>query len=278
MSAGNPDLRIVPLSSIKLQEGVTNEKAIALARNMEAKGVIINPIVAAPLGDECFLQLDGASRVVSLAILGAPWAFVHVVDYKEVSLTTWGHATTMDSSALRRLDDNDPDIRLTEIHGRRVTGEGIEGFDLVATAMFADGDNFGIYCLGGLLKRVATANKIIGLYETKPEQRVDIDGGGINTAIEAARRLKLDGVAIEYAPFSSEEVMRIVEAGKLLPPGVTKHRLEQRVLMNYPLDRLFNAYLPQRDQDRLLAQTLAGIKFHPYRDRVVYQAEVWGNK
>lgn len=278
MSAGNPDLRIVPLTSIKLQEGVTDAKATALARNLTIEKQIINPIVVASLGEGCFVQLDGASRVVSLAILGAPWAFVHVVDYKEVSLTTWAHVTRMDSSALRRLDDNDPKIRLTENRQRRVDRQGIENFDLVATALFADGDYFGIYSTGGLMKRVKTANQLIGLYELNPEQRIDIDGGGIEKALDTARYLGQNGVAIEYANFSQADVMQVVASRELLPPGVTKHRLQQRVLMNYPLDRLLNSYLSQRDQNRLLAQTLAGIKFHPYRDRVIFQAEPWGNK
>ena len=276
MSAGNPDLRIVPLTAIKLQEGVTDEKAHLLAENMQRLDGIINPIVVAPLGEECFVQLDGASRLAALSILGAPWAFIHVVNYESVSLTTWVHATTMDSSALRRLDDQDPLIRLTEIRQRRVGGEGIEGFDLVATAIFADGDNFGIYSSGGLAKRVKTANQLIGLYELNPEQRIDIDGGGIEKVLDTARCLGPNGVAVEYANFSQTEVMQVVAAGEILPPGVTKHRLEQRVLMNYPLNRLLNSYLFQRDQDRLLAQTLAGIKFHPYRDRVILQAEPWG--
>lgn len=278
MSSGNPDLRIVPRALIKLQEGVTDAKATALARNLIIEEQIINPIVVAPLGEECFVQLDGASRVVSLAILGAPWAFVHVVDYEDVSLTTWVHATTMDSSALRRLDDDDPGIRLTEIRQRRIGGEGIAGFNLVATAMFADGDNFGIYATGGLAKRVKTANQLIGLYQLNPEQRIDIDGGGIEKALDAARCLGGNGVALEYASFSQADVMQVVASGELLPPGVTKHRLQQRVLMNYPLDRLLNSDFSQDDQDRLLAQTLAGIKFHPYRDRVILQAEPWGNK
>lgn len=276
MSAGNPDLRIVPLTSIKLQEGVTDAKATALARNLTIEKQIINPIVVASLGEGCFVQLDGASRAVSLAILGAPWAFVHVVDYGEVSLTTWGHATRMDSSALRRLDDGDPDIKLTEIRQRRIDGEGIEGYDLVATAMFTEGDNFGIYSKGGLIKRAKSAGQLIGLYKLKPEQRVDIDDCGIEAAIEAAGNLGTDGVAVEYAGYSSTEVMRIVEAGEILPPGVTKHRLEHRVLMNYPLDRLLDPSLSQIQQNELLAETLSGIKFHPYRDRVILQAEPWG--
>lgn len=276
MSLGNPDLRIVPINSIKLQEGMIDEKAHLLADNMRRLGEIINPVVVAPLENKGFVQLDGASRLAALAILGAPWAFVHVVDYKDVSLTTWVHATTMDSSALRRLDDQDPLIRLTEIRQRRLDGQGIEGFDLVATAMFAGGDHFGIYSSGGLMKRVKTANQLIGLYQLRPEQRVDTDGGGITKALKAAASLGPDGVAVEYANFSPPEIMQVVGAGELLPPGVTKHRLEQRVLMNYPLDRLLNSYLSQRNQDRLLAQTLAGIKFHPYRDRVILQAELWG--
>ena len=94
---------------------MTDAKANALARNLLLEKQIINPIVVAPLGETCFVQLDGASRLASLAIIGAPWAFVHVVEYKDVSLTTWVHATTMDSSALRRLDDKDAQIKLTEI-------------------------------------------------------------------------------------------------------------------------------------------------------------------
>ena len=276
MSAGNPDLRIVPLTSIKLQEGVTDEKAHLLAENMERLGEIINPVVTAPLENKCFLQLDGASRLAALAILGAPWAFVHVVDYKDVSLTTWVHATKMDSSALRRLDDGDPDIRLAELRRRRVDRNGIIDFDLVATAMFAGGDNFGIYSSGGLMKRVKTAGQLIGLYQLKPELRVDIDGGGINLAVEAAGSLGSDGVAVEYANFSPPEIMQVVEAGELLPPGVTKHRLKQRVLMNYPLDRLLNSSMSQIGQDQLLTGTLSGTKFHPYRDEVSLQAEPWG--
>ncbi|GEM_PF-4841366 len=278
MSLGNPDLRIVPLASIKFQEGVIDEKAHLLAENMRNLGEIINPVVVALLENKGFVQLDGASRLAALSILGAPWAFIHVVDYKDVSLTTWVHATRMDSSALRRLDDEDPNIRLTEIRQRRVDGEGIENFGLVATAMFAGGDHFGIYSSGGLMKRVKTANQLIGLYQLRPEQRVDTDGGGIAEALIAAGNLGPDGVAIEYANFSSPEIIQVVEAGELLPPGITKHRLQQRVLMSYPLDRLSNPYLLQHEQDRLLAQTLAGTLFHPYRDRVVYQAEMWGNK
>ena len=52
MSAGNPDLRIVPLAAIKLQEGVTDAKANALARNLLLEKQIINPIVVAPLGPD----------------------------------------------------------------------------------------------------------------------------------------------------------------------------------------------------------------------------------
>lgn len=276
MSSGNPDLRIVSLAKIKLQEGVTDTKANALARNLLLEKQIINPVVVAPLGEECFVQLDGASRLASLLILGAPWAFVHVVEYKDVSLTTWVHATKMDSSALRRLDDDDAQIKLTEIRQRRVDGEGIEGFDLVATAMFADGDTLGIYSTGGLMKRAKTAGQLIGLYKLKPEQRVDVDDEGINVAIEAARRLGSDGVAIEYANFSQAEVMQVVAAGEILPPGVTKHRLEQRVLMNYPLDTLLDANVSQIEQNERLAWALSGIKFHPYRDGVIFQAEPWG--
>lgn len=278
MSAGNPDLRIVPLAAIKLQEGVTDAKANALAHNLLLEKQIINPIVVAPLGETCFVQLDGASRLASLAIIGAPWAFVHVVEYKDVSLTTWGHVTRMDSSAFRRLDDHDPMIRLTETRQRRVDGQGIEDFDLVATAIFSDGDYFGIYSSGGLIKRAKTASQLIGLYKLKPEQRVDIDDEGINIAVDAARNLGTDGVAIEYTNFSQTEVMQVVAAGEILPPGVTKHRLEQRVLMNYPLDILLDATASQNDQNKRLAEALSGIKFHPYRDRVIFQAEPWGNK
>ena len=94
---------------------------------------------------------------------------------------------------------------------------------------------------GGLIKRARTAGQLIGLYKLKPEQRVDVDDDGINLAIEAARKLGSDGVAIEYANFSQTEVMQVVAVGEILPPGLLNYRLEQRVLMNYPLDILLDA-------------------------------------
>lgn len=266
----SPDLRIVPLDSIKLQEGVTDEKASSLAANMRKRNEIINPVVVAPLSEQRFVQLDGASRTVALSIIGAPWSFVHVVPYESVAVTTWVHTTRMDSSALHRLDDTDQNIRLSE------AGGSIDGFELVATAMFAEGDHFGIHSSGGLIKRVQVANQLIGLYQLRPEQRVDTDGDGIARALQAAHALGPDGVTIEFSPFSQSEILCIVERGELLPPGVTKHRLNQRIIMNYPLNLLLDDRLTQEEQNAILAKALDGIKFHPYRDQVVLQAEPWG--
>ena len=55
MSLGNPDLRIVPLASIKFQEGVIDEKAHLLAENMRNLGEIINPVVVALLENKGFV-------------------------------------------------------------------------------------------------------------------------------------------------------------------------------------------------------------------------------
>lgn len=273
MAGYSPDLRVVPLNSIRLQEGVTDEKGNLLAFNMRRREAIINPVVVALLDsgadENRFLQLDGASRLTALTILGAPWAFVHVVNYCDVEVTTWGHVTKIDSSALRRLDDNDQAVRLSS------PGETIDGFDLAATVMFNNGNQFGVHSQGGTLKRADVGCRLAGLYQHKPEERIGLDGGGLEQALALSKIFGSDGVVISYANFSPPEILEIAGAGAILPPGVTRHRLQERVLMEYPLARLLDSSIGQEQQTELLRQDLKHIKFHPYHDRVTLQAEPW---
>lgn len=255
----SPDLRIIPLSSIKLQEAVTNEKARSLANNMRMRCEIINPVVVAPLKDQQFIQLDGASRIAALGILGAPWAFVHVVDYQRVAITTWGHVTQMDISALRRLGC-DSSVKLTDVE------EEIDGFELAAMARFIAGEHVGIYSPNGPIERAQVTSRLIELYRLKPEQRVDMERNGIARILEVASKLGSDGVVVEFSPFSHSEIIRVVDGGGLLPPGVTKHRLEKRVLMNYPLDQLLDDSSDQTEQQGILEDSLSRMKEHPYCD------------
>lgn len=273
MAGYSPDLRVVPLNSILLQEGVTDEKGRLLAQNMESRGAIINPVVVAPFdlpsGEQRFLQLDGASRLTALAILGAPWAFVHVVDYRDVTVTTWTHVTEMNSAALRRLDGNRQDVRL--FHPEETASD----WDLVATALFAGSQELSIYSQGGPVVRAQVGCQLASLYLHRPEERIDLDGKGLGVALTVRASLGPDGVILNYSPFSPDDILKICAAGAILPPGVTRHRLQERVLMEYPLPRLLDSSIGQEQQIKLLRQDLKHIKFHPYHDAVTLQAEPW---
>src|SRR5262249_13088568 len=88
-----PDLRIVPISRLLPHEEHDAQRSEPLVRNIEAAGVLLNPPVVAPMGDDRFVILDGANRHYALGALGYHYILVQVVNYEtdEVELGTWHH-------------------------------------------------------------------------------------------------------------------------------------------------------------------------------------------
>ena len=86
-----PDLKIVPIASIKAQELVRKDRYSELAESVKKEGILRNPPLVTSFSNDTYLQLDGANRITVVKMLGYKNCLVQSVDYsdaQQVRLTT----------------------------------------------------------------------------------------------------------------------------------------------------------------------------------------------
>jgi len=94
-----PDLKIVPISDITLQEYVQKARMQKLADAIQSEGLLKNPPIVTNFGNGKYLHLDGANRITAVEILHYPNCLVQIVDYSDpshVHLSSWSHLIKVD--------------------------------------------------------------------------------------------------------------------------------------------------------------------------------------
>jgi L-serine kinase (ATP) / ParB family transcriptional regulator, heme-responsive regulator len=211
------DLRLVDLEWLILHEAHDEDRLARLRGRIEAEGEQRNPVIVSPHEDR-YLVLDGAHRVRALGELGSRFVLVQVVEPPERA-EGWGH--------------------LLNGVGRDELGgiEGIEVSDRPGDASVAEVDTDGGETLlvsasvEGLQGRVRALWELQSLYPRGVVvRRVEPDGKA---------RLSRGEALIRYRTFTPGDLAEIVDSGAVLPAGITRFRVQERVLgVRYPLDRM----------------------------------------
>jgi hypothetical protein len=209
------DLRLVDPDCLILHEAHDEDRLARLRGRIEAEGEQRNPVIVSPHEDR-YLVLDGAHRVRALGELGSRFVLVQVVEPPEKA-EGWGHL-------------------LNGVGGTELGGiAGIEMSDRsgnasVAEVETASGETLLVSATGeGLQGRVRALWELQSLYPKGiVVRRVEPDG---------IARLSGDEVLIRYRTFTPGELAEIVDSGAVLPAGITRFRVQERVLgVRYPLD------------------------------------------
>lgn len=268
-------LRVVRVEQLLPHEEHNPSRVARLAERIVADGVLANPPVVAPLGDERYVVLDGATRVTAFRRLGYPHLIVQVVDpaRDNVQLHTWRHGVRgPDLQAFLRLARDVRGLRLTEMPasalphalwergalGYLVTITG-EGFLLEQDSALVEEDGAWITPLTELVNRYGVWGEV---------ERTLVND------VETLRSQHSDLVAlVVFPPFAPEVVMRLVSQGRLLPAGITRFIVPGRILrLNAPLAVLAanEPIAPKRDWlDKLVQAKLAGRGVRYYEEPVV---------
>jgi hypothetical protein len=82
-------IRIIPISSILLHEGVVAEWTQKLSNNIDHDGIVKNPIIVTRYEGHC-IALDGMHRLTALKALGCRDIVVYEVDYDDPSIGLFG--------------------------------------------------------------------------------------------------------------------------------------------------------------------------------------------
>jgi L-serine kinase (ATP) / ParB family transcriptional regulator, heme-responsive regulator len=209
------DLRLVDLECLILHEAHDEDRLARLRNRMETEGEQRNPILVSPHEDR-YLVLDGAHRVRALGELGSPLALVQTVEPPEQA-EGWSHLLGgIETAELGSLQGLEASERL--------------GHNPLAEIETADGETIFLSPTDeGLEGRVSALWGLQALYPNGVlVRRVEPDG---------AVRLSEGEVLVRYTGFTPGELAAIVDSGAVLPAGITRFRVKERVLgVRYPLD------------------------------------------
>jgi L-serine kinase (ATP) / ParB family transcriptional regulator, heme-responsive regulator len=211
------DLFLVDLGCLILHEAHDEDRLVSLRERIEAEREQRNPIIVSPHEDR-YLVLDGAHRVRALGELGSRFALVQVVEPPEKA-EGWGHL--LDGVGRAELDNI----------------EGIEVSDRPGDALLAEVETAG----GETLLLSAKEDGLRGRVRALWDLRSFYPRGAVVRRVEpdGTARLSEGEALIRYQPFTPKELAEIVDSGTVLPAGITRFRIQERVLgVRYPLDRM----------------------------------------
>jgi L-serine kinase (ATP) / ParB family transcriptional regulator, heme-responsive regulator len=211
------DLFLVDLGCLILHEAHDEDRLVSLRERIEAEREQRNPVIVSPHEDR-YLVLDGAHRVRALGELGSRFALVQVVEPPEKA-EGWGHL--LDGVGRAELDNI----------------EGIEVSDRPGDALLAEVETAG----GETLLLSAKEDGLRGRVRALWNLQSFYPRGAVVRRVEPDGTARLSGgeALIRYQPFTPGELAEIVDSGTVLPAGITRFRIQERVLgVRYPLDRM----------------------------------------
>jgi L-serine kinase (ATP) / ParB family transcriptional regulator, heme-responsive regulator len=211
------DLLLLDLGCLILHEAHDEDRLVNLRERIEAEREQRNPVIVSPHEDR-YLVLDGAHRVRALGDLGSRFALVQTVEPPEKA-EGWGHL--LKGVGRAELDNI----------------EGIEVSDRASDAPLADVETAG----GETLLLSAKEDGLRGRVRALWNLRSFYPKGVVVRRVEPDSTARLsDGEAlIRYRSFTPRDLAEIVDSGTVLPAGITRFRVRERVLgVRYPLDRM----------------------------------------
>ncbi len=235
-----PDLRIVAIDSIIDHEFNDTQRTAPLVERLKVEGILKNPPIVTPLGggDPRFVVLDGANRSTALQALGYSHVVVHVVHYypPHVTLSTWHHAVT--GLDLERFT--------ADIHA--IPGLSLAPMDLLHARAGLARREFIVYIIRADGVVLAAQTESRQLHEQNRLLNAMVDTYKLTSTLhrtisddlQEMEALYSDLTALVVFPnYEAAEVLALARDGELLPPGLTRHLIQGRVLrLNYPLSEL----------------------------------------
>jgi len=232
-----PRLEIVPVSNLVMHEYHDEQRTPPLVGKLCASGMLRNPPVVTVLNRQegHFMVLDGANRVSSFRILGIPHILVQVLesDDPHMELSAWNHVVWGVSHddlfcAIQAI----PGVRLQPTTAALSFQELMDLHSLVSLHL-PNGKVFTAFTQGlDPVGRVCALNTVVARYiELAKVDRTSM------FRIQSLCEFYDDISGLILLPtFQIDEVIDVVQAGCLMPPGSTRFTIAPRVLhLNYPL-------------------------------------------
>ena len=218
-------LRLIELSRLVLHEARDPARLVRVRRDVEQEGVQRNPVIVAPY-QGLYLVLDGAHRVHALRELGRRFALVQIVELPGMA-ESWGHLLDAANLGAVLRSAREREVSMTTLEER-----------CLAEARFHGGERLFIEAHEGGLVPVVRA--LWALQDAYPE-------GEVVRRVDPGKPVELAAgeAVLLYRRFTPGELVEVVSGGEVLPAGITRFIIEERVLnVRYPLGLLSRATPP----------------------------------
>jgi hypothetical protein len=263
-----PTLRVVDADKVRLHEGYDPLRVRRLTSSLLAKKMLKNPPVVTEYAN-CYIVLDGVTRIQAFRSLGIPHVVVQVVDYDgpHIRLGKWNHIVV------------GPPVDPLLSRLQNIAGLSCHDCDLCALESLLDRKQ----SLFGLLMRDGRG---LSFHSTsKPEDQFR----QLNQAVEAYREkaevhraVKIDlatishqhpnlSLVVLFPRFTPAEIINCALNDSVLPMGVTRHIIAGRALgLNLPLAFLASdAPLKKKniDLEEMISQRIRSNAVRIYEER-----------
>jgi hypothetical protein len=265
-----PDLKIVPIANIKLQEYVQKARMQKLADAIKQEGILKNPPIVTHFGKDTYLHLDGANRITAVELLQYPNCLVQVVNYSDpshVHLSSWSHLITTDKEQFLEKVKTFEGVTITE--SKSFHPDFLLKPQISCVIVYADGSAHIVTVDARFHEIIKRTEDIVNLYAETSVERVfsgsPWNAESIHTRFE---RYSDKNALVIFPTFSPQQVVTLVDKGVLMPAGVTRHVVYRRKLnVNLPLDYLNN---PEKEANEKLQQFLQHRSVRLYEEPVIY--------
>ncbi len=264
-----PRLAIIPTEALHPHEDHDPSRAQPLARRIREMGVFRDPPIVMPLPfrPNHYLVLDGANRTFACRILGLPHILVQVVepDSPVLRLDSWNHvlwdiASDRLLEAIQQalpwdLTPADPEEALSALQERQallVLAVPPQRYYVVQQVELPPP------------MQVEHLRRVVDVYSSQ----ATLERTGLYDAQEIQAWFPQWTGLVVFPAFTVQEVLQVVQAGKLFPTGVTRFMVSPRALrLYYPLEELMddrpleekNQRLQQWIQNRLRQK---GVRYY----------------
>ena len=223
------DLRLVELGRLILHEAHDENRLANLRARIESEGEQRNPVLVSSQGD-CCLVLDGAHRVRALEELGCRLVLAQFVEPPERA-ESWAHLLGgLSLDKLRGVEE--VEVSEQQHRGARLAEVEVAGGKRITLRSGGE----------GLMAEVRALWALQSLYPQGVVRRVEPNGPPIGLAEGEA--------VIRYRAFAPEELVEIVRSEAVLPAGITRFRVRERVLgVRYPLEKMHEGDAPTRNAE-----------------------------
>ncbi|HEU4962904.1 MAG TPA: ParB N-terminal domain-containing protein [Bacilli bacterium] len=240
-------LALLDPHSIRFHESHENVRLEKVCRSIEQEGSLRNPPLVSVLDNGDYLLLDGAHRMMAMLALNCQRVAVQVVPDQQIGLDAWDHIVPSgDWWALLKQDDS---IAWSD--------EPLDG-RLLARVTEANGSVHYLYPSEpgeDLFTHLDAWHRIVVLYQHEYIVRrvphgVDLQPGN-------------GEVLLSYPEYTLGELKQVVQAGRLMPAGVTRSMVQGRLLnLHIPLELMRAEQFQAEEWERMLQNWSQSLRFY----------------